>query len=226
MMRNKLFVIAIGLVSLIAACKKKDAETPTKVTPSPTTPFFVKFTVTTPSASFATTDYSFTPSLAYCTGLYYGPFNSGGTFRSYNSIFKTFNNTTSPVLTIFKNDSILRTFTSFNDSVFIALNTPKYYNYISNPSLGTANSYGIRIEFIDSNNVLWSTLKQTPGLTFQPSTSLFQITDADSFSQYAPSQASRTSVKYKANFACKLFNNAGDSIYITNGNVIALNTKM
>ena len=214
---------------LFFSCKKKESKTEPVVAPSTTssttptsgldqnTALNVKFTVSIPSASYSTVNYSFTPSLSSESGSYYGPY-IGYPYRYYSSIFSVYNNTSSPTLSIFKRDTILRTFTTFNDSVFISLFKTANYKYASTQDVGSVNNFGVELSFKDNAGINWSTLKAYPSVSYQSITSSFSITEVVNYltSGNTPTRA----VKYKANFGCKLYSTSGDSIYISNGEII------
>lgn len=213
-------------------CKKKEATTSEPVSAATTTntggnvfgqstALSIKFTVSIPSTS-STVNYSYTPSLSSASGGYYGP-SIGQPFRYYSSIFQMYNGNPSPSFSVFKSDTILRTFTVFNDSVFVSLNKTGNYKYALTTSSGNIDNFGIRLSFTDNNNVNWSTVRTYPLKPYQPNTSTFNIIETANY--LTQSSSPKREVKYKATFGCKLYNNTGDSIFIQNGEITGTTTK-
>jgi hypothetical protein len=75
---------------------------------------------------------------------------------------------------------------------------------------------GVAIRLSDYNNVYWSTNPLSSNYKSFQDSSVFNITDT---LEYINSSG-RFSIKFKANFKCKLYNFVGDSIYLSNGEII------
>lgn len=196
------------------SCKKDKDKEPEESAPvvTPATPLssstagYLKFTI-------ANVDYSFQASAG---NLWFSGVNNVTTQSSskYYTQSNTYNSSSKTGIFILTKRDTTSQSPKVNDTYFKNFLKTQTYSISSLPA--TSNDpRGIYISVKDNSNVMWYSINPVTSKGFQ-SGSFFKVVEKVEFMEVAPN----LTIKFKANFNCKLYNAAGDSLMLTNGEII------
>lgn len=104
---------------------------------------------------------------------------------------------------------------SLTDNTFRTFIQQKNYNYATSAVQSSLGSLNLKMDFKDNASTNWSTVKSS-GSTLQAGSS-FSITQVGEYTAAGNTDITR---KIKATFNCKVYNSSGDSLNVTNGELI------
>lgn len=210
----------------VIGCKKKTSSSPQVTAPASctssteplasTTQEYIKFELLTTPTGTAVTSYSFFPTQCFWDGSYGGlGFGSPNFYSNHRYTGSQPNGTN---FDVWKSDTTSQSVFPPSSSFFrnyLKVGIVPYSKFANSANL--YDNCGMAIRITDYSNVFWSSNPLNSNYkSFQTSNSSFNIVEV---SEYTNS-SSRFTVKFKATFNCKLYNSSGDSIYLTNGEMI------
>lgn len=214
-----IFVFIIALIAF--SCKKKDDKPSTESVPTTTPPpasglnensdWYVKFTIGSQS-------YSFTPVVGSVWSTSSGGLSTQSPLPNYYSVYTTVNGGSAFYISV--GDSTRQT-GPVTDAFFKSLLAVKSYSF-SKESMWSSKHVGVFISVKNpSNNEIYQSVNPLNNNSFQ-SGSNFNFTE-NFF--YTPQGSSYLSCIFKATVNCKLYNSAGDSIQLSNGEIVSTLSK-
>lgn len=210
-------ILILTSMTSLASCKgckkKEDAElcpSTTEAIPerlSATTPGYLKFTL-------GSVNYSYSGSGFWFSGA--ASLASQPIAPNYYSTSNTFNtNTKTNIFLLTKKDSTSQTAKPISAISFRNFIKTRNYSFSSALATPIINTKGFYIRVQDNSSTFWYSVNPVTSRAYQ-SSSNFNIVETFEFVEVAPS----TTIKFKATFNCKLYNAAGDSTTLTNGETI------
>lgn len=198
-------LLSVSLFGVIS-CKKEKTPDPVvqPVVFGSSTHKYIKFTL-------GTTNYSLD---APTNGAWSGGSQSVYTYPSPNYFKITQTYQPQPGFTLCIEDSTSETVTPLSATYFRIFLTKRNYSYSPVNLVGQSNYSGIYFTTNDNSQVFWSTVNSTNANSNQNGSSFTIIETAEY------TQQSTQNIIFKATFNCKLYNNAGDSLMLTNGEMI------
>ncbi len=234
----KIFVVFCVLT--VFSCKKKEgsvADTTNETTTSGNTASattstaltsasseFIKFSLITPPA-YSSVSYSISQPSNGAWNISSGGLTVLPSLPNYYKQTQNYLNTSGQTTFIIsKKDSTTETTSPISDAFFRNFcKVQNYYKYAtSSVSSDMINSCGIDVSVKDASNVWWYSINPLgSNKTYQTITTSFAITENI---EYLNSQ-NQLKIKNKITFSCKLYNNSGDSLYLSGGSMIISFTK-
>lgn len=215
-----IFVFFLALIAF--SCKKKEDKPSTEPVVTATTPppasglnensnRYVKFTIGSQS-------YSFIPVVGNVWSTGSGGLSTQSLMPNYYSVYSTINGGSNFYISV--GDSTRQT-SPVSDAFFKSLLAIKSYPF-SKESMWSNTQVGVFISVKNpSDNVVYQSVNPVNNKSFQNGSN-FSI--ADNFF-YNSQGSSYLNCIFKAIVSCKLYNSTGDSIQLTNGEIVSTLTK-
>lgn len=220
-MRVSVYIFVFFLSLLALSCKKKDdkpSEEPAVVTTPPpanglnaNSDRYVKFTLGSQS-------YSFIPVVGNVWSTSSGGLSTQSVMPNYYSVFTTINGGSNFYISV--GDSTRQT-SPVSDAFFKGLLAIKSYPF-SKESMWSNTQVGVFISVKNpANNLVYKSVNPVNNASFQNGSN-FNITDNYFYSSQG---SSYLDCIFKATINCKLYNSTGDSIQLSNGEIVSTLTK-